>query len=265
MVACESVYFVGAGPGDPELLTLKARRLLKEADVVVYDRLVCDEIIGKIPPGTAKIVVGEGGEPNPLPREGVIDLLVRLARTGRKIVRLKLGDPLTFGGGGEEAMGLMRRGIAFEVVPGIGAASSCAATLGIPLAHPGLATGIKFVSAQTRDFKPLELDWRRLADPNTTLVIHVDLANLPRLSERLIRAGLPPGTPAAAITNGATASQRLCISSLALLPRRIQMLAWHTPVLVVIGNVIRMAGIDDRETDIPARHGQGEAAVSSAS
>jgi uroporphyrin-III C-methyltransferase len=172
------VYLVGAGPGDPELLTLKARRLLDEADVVVYDRLVSDDILALIPVGTAKISVGKQPRSHPVPQPEINALLARLASTGRTVVRLKGGDPFMFGRGSEEAAYLIEQGIAFSVVPGVTSASGCAAAVGLPLTHRGLATGVRFITGHCREDLELDLDWRGLADPNTTLVIYMGRTNV---------------------------------------------------------------------------------------
>ncbi len=197
-----AVYLVGAGPGDPDLLTLKARRLLDEADVVVYDRLVSNEILALVPAGTARIRVGKQPRCHPVPQAEINELLVRLASTGRTVVRLKGGDPFLFGRGSEEAAYLSAQGIRFQVVPGVTSASGCSAAVGIPLTHRGLASGVRFVTGHCRDNVDLDLDWRGLADPETTVVVYMGTANIPQIAIRLINHGLPATTPAAAIANG---------------------------------------------------------------
>jgi uroporphyrin-III C-methyltransferase/precorrin-2 dehydrogenase/sirohydrochlorin ferrochelatase/uroporphyrin-III C-methyltransferase len=235
------VYLVGAGPGDPDLLTVKAQRLLRKADVVVYDRLVSPEILATIPPGVARISVGKSVGHHSATQQETNALLVGLARGGRCVVRLKGGDPLTFGRGSEEALYLAGHNVDFEIVPGVTAATACAAYAGIPLTHRGLSSGIHFVSGHRRDNKPLQLDWPKLAEPDSTLVIYMGLAHISEICNALISAGLPGHTPAAAIENGTTRRQRCCITTLAGLPQRVADLDVKPPVLVVIGKVVTLA------------------------
>jgi uroporphyrin-III C-methyltransferase/precorrin-2 dehydrogenase/sirohydrochlorin ferrochelatase/uroporphyrin-III C-methyltransferase len=232
------VYLVGAGPGDPELLTVKAARLLGQAGVVVFDRLVGERIMDLVPPGAMRIYVGKASKVHPLSQAEINDLLVRLARPGRVVVRLKGGDPFVFGRGSEEAAHLACHGVPFEVVPGITAASGCAAAAGIPLTHRGLATGVRFLTGHCRTGAGLDLNWASLADPDTTLVVYMGLANLGEIVARLIAAGLPPDTPAAAIASGTTEHQRLCRSGLSELPVRVAEAELRAPVLNVIGRVV---------------------------
>lgn len=232
------VYLVGAGPGDPELLTRKAERVLKEADAVVYDRLVGDGILELVKRGATRIYVGKASGQHGLKQAEINDLLVRLARPGRLVVRLKGGDPFIFGRGCEEAIHLADHGIPFEVVPGITAASGCAAAAGIPLTHRGLATGVRFVTGHCCTAGEPALDWRSLADPNTTLVIYMGLANLVLIRDRLIANGLSGETPAAAIENGTRAGERLVRAALRDLPERLAEAGLRAPVLVVVGRVV---------------------------
>ncbi|MCK5724377.1 MAG: uroporphyrinogen-III C-methyltransferase, partial [Gammaproteobacteria bacterium] len=196
------VYLVGTGPGDPDLLTVKALRLLQNADVVIYDRLVSEGILEQIPTGVSKIYVGKQTGNHTLPQDEINELLIKLAETKRTIVRLKGGDPFIFGRGSEEALLLAQNGIRFEVVPGITAASACTTYAGIPLTHRGLSQGVQIVTGHSQSDRPLELDWASLADENKTTVIYMGLANIELISIKLIDAGLPASTPAAAIQNG---------------------------------------------------------------
>jgi uroporphyrin-III C-methyltransferase/precorrin-2 dehydrogenase/sirohydrochlorin ferrochelatase/uroporphyrin-III C-methyltransferase len=239
---------VGAGPGDPDFLTVKALRLIGQADVVVYDRLISDEILDLIPTGTARIYVGKANSRHTLSQDEINCLLVKLARSGHRVVRLKGGDPFIFGRGSEEAECLARHDVPFEIVPGVTAASGCAATVGIPLTHRGLATGVRFVTGHCRNNQLLDLNWASLADPDTTLVIYMGLANLAEFSRRLIDAGLPPDTPAAAIAKGTTSDETLCRATLSSLPALASEADLKPPVLIVIGRVIGLADVLNRRS-----------------
>ena len=245
------VYLVGAGPGDPDLLTLKARRLLDEADVVVYDRLVSDEIMALIPPGTPRISVGKQPRCHPVPQSEINSLLVSLARDGRTVVRLKGGDPFLFGRGSEEAAYLHQHGIRCQVVPGVTSASGCAAAVGLPLTHRGLASGVRYVTGHCRNDVELDLDWRGLADPDTTLVIYMGMANIPQIAARLIANGLTEATPVAAICNGTRPNQRHVISTLGEIASAATAARFEGPILFIVGRVVELAaalGIKSRET-----------------
>lgn len=235
------VYLVGAGPGDPELLTVKATRIIGVADVVVYDRLVSAEILALIPAGAARIDVGKQAGRHPVPQHEINGLLVRLASTGRKVVRLKGGDPFIFGRGSEEAAELRRAGIACEVVPGITSAQGCAASAMTPLTHRGLATGVRFVTGHCKADEPLDLDWRSLADPQTTLVVYMGLATIAEIAAQLMAHGLSAATPCLAISQGTTPRERRLCARLADLPAMARDADFDGPVLFVIGKVAAMA------------------------
>lgn len=235
------VYLVGAGPGDPEFLTVKAVRVLGQADVVVYDRLVPPEILALIPQGAARIDVGKRAGHHPVPQEEINRLLVRLASGGRIVVRLKGGDPFIFGRGSEEAAELKRAGIPFEIVPGITSAQGCAAVAQTPLTHRGLATGVRLVTGHCKADGPLDLDWRGLADPQTTLVVYMGLANIEEISRRLIDNGLNAETPVLAISQGTTPRERRFCTSLASLPQTARAAEFDGPVLFIIGKVAALA------------------------
>jgi uroporphyrin-III C-methyltransferase/precorrin-2 dehydrogenase/sirohydrochlorin ferrochelatase/uroporphyrin-III C-methyltransferase len=232
---------VGAGPGDPELLTLKAARLLREANVVVFDRLVAPAILDLVPAGTPRIYAGKSLGEHTLQQEQVNDLLVRLARSHRCVVRLKGGDPYIFGRGSEEALHLTAHGIRFEAVPGVTAAAGCSARVGIPLTHRGLATGVRLVTGHCRADVPLELNWASLADRDTTLVFYMGLANLPQIGRELIAAGLPADTPAAVIASGTTPKEEVCFAPLAELAARVSAAKLKAPVITVVGRVVELA------------------------
>lgn len=235
------VYLVGGGPGDPELLTIKAQRLLTEAGAVVYDRLVSPEILDLVPKGATRIFVGKAGRHHNMPQDEICELLASLARSGRKVVRLKGGDPFIFGRGSEEALHLARQGIRFEIVPGVTAAAAVGASLGVPLTHRGLATGVRFVTAHKRTDGELDLDFTRLADPKTTLVFYMGLKTLSDLVGRLIEAGHKPGTPAAAIARGTVDGQRQVVTTLARLPVAVARAGLESPVIFIVGPVVDLA------------------------
>lgn len=235
------VSLVGAGPGDPDLLTVKALRLLRTADVVVYDRLVGQAILELIPPGVTRISAGKASGNHGMRQEEINTLLVRLAQADHRVVRLKGGDPFVFGRGSEEAQHLHRHGIEFEVVPGITAAAACSAYAGIPLTHRGLSRGVRLVTGHCRDDAPLDLDWDCLADPDATLVVYMGLANAEEIAAQLMAAGLDPATPAAAVANGTTPQQRTCLTTLAVLPEALRTAGLVAPVTLIIGKVVQLA------------------------
>ncbi|MBI1182356.1 MAG: uroporphyrinogen-III C-methyltransferase [Alphaproteobacteria bacterium] len=234
------VHLVGAGPGDPELITLKALRVLRAAEAVVYDRLVSDDILAEIPDAAARIYVGKQGGTHSLPQDEISALLVSLARQGKRVVRLKGGDPYVFGRGGEEAVALAEAGIDFEVVPGVTAASGVLAALGVPLTHRGLANGVRFVTGQCGKNVPLDLNWASLADPDTTLVVYMGLAKLPEISRNLIAAGMPAGQPALAVSKGTLDDETVVAGTVADLPDRVGAVHLAPPVLIVIGRVVSL-------------------------
>ena len=239
-----AVFLVGAGPGDPDLLTVKAARLIEQADVLVYDRLVSDRIMAMVPPGVTRIFVGKESGRHPVPQDEINDLLVRLATAGRRVVRLKGGDPFIFGRGSEEALHLRRNGLSYQVVPGVTAAAGCSAATGIPLTHRGMATGVRFVTGHCQNDGSLDLNWASLADPDTTLVIYMGLANIGEIADRLIAAGLARDTPAAAIARGTSHDQKVVGSPLESLAATITEHDLASPVTIVIGRVAAFADAD---------------------
>ncbi len=241
-----TVYLVGAGPGDPDLLTVKALRLIQQASVIVYDRLVSEAILKLIPNGTQKIYVGKSTGQHHMCQDEINQLLCNLAKSrrpghARMIVRLKGGDPFIFGRGSEEAQALVSNGIHFEYVPGITAAAAVSAYAGIPLTHRGIARSVRLVTGHCRENQPLDLNWDSLVDTQTTLVFYMGLASLSQLSDRLIAAGMPASTPAAVIENGTQAGQRRCISTIKNLPEEIQHQQIQSPALIIIGEVVNFA------------------------
>ncbi|OAN51087.1 uroporphyrin-III methyltransferase [Paramagnetospirillum marisnigri] len=235
------VHLVGAGPGDPDLLTVKALRLIQSADVVVYDRLVGEGILELIPPGTARISVGKESGRHLLPQSEINDLLVSLARPDRRVVRLKGGDPFVFGRGGEEALYLAQYGIAVEVVPGITAASGCAAMAGIPLTHRDVARGVRLITGHFSEDQALEMDWRSLADPSCTLVVYMGIATIGLIAAGLMGAGLDPATPVAVIERGTSGASRSFRGVLDGIKAEIDARGVQPPALIIIGKVVDLA------------------------
>lgn len=234
------VQLVGCGPGDPELLTLKALRVIRAAHLVVHDRLVSDAVMDLVPPEIERIDVGKAPGRHALSQDAINDLLVELARPGLRVARLKGGDPLTFARGGEEILHLLRQGIRVEVVPGITSAQGCAAAVGMPLTHRGLATGLRYLTGTRRDGGWLDVDWTGLADPQTTLVVYMGLAQIGLIAARLIGAGLDPNTPALAVQDGTLPGQRLLRTTLDALPASVERARLRSPVLFVIGQVVSL-------------------------
>lgn len=236
------VYLVGAGPGDPDLLTVKALRLMQTADVVVYDRLVSEAILDLVPSGVSRIDAGKAAGRHGMPQQEINELLASLAARRRTVVRLKGGDPFIFGRGSEEALHLRRQGIAFEVVPGITAAAACSAYAGVPLTHRGMSRGVRLVTGHFRNDEPIDLDWRALADPDATLVIYMGMSNLRRICKRLVAAGLDPATPAVAVQDGTTPTQRRVFGDLLTLADRVRSLGLGSPLLIIIGRTVALVG-----------------------
>lgn len=235
------VFIVGAGPGDPGLLTLKAAECLKKADVVVYDRLVSDEILAMVPEGSEKIFAGKAARDHFMPQDEINQTLVDFAKQNKIVVRLKGGDPFIFGRGSEEAIVLAEHDIDFEIVPGITASAGCGAYAGIPLTHRGLVTGVRFVTGHCREGQHLDLNWKSMADPNTTLVIYMGLINVDKISSELIKAGLPADTPAAGVERGTTPEQRTILTTLEKLPDCIRRAELKAPSLLIIGKVVDLS------------------------
>ncbi|MFI8144870.1 siroheme synthase CysG [Acinetobacter sp. ABJ_C5_2] len=233
------VYLVGAGPGDPELLTLKALRLMQQADVVIYDRLVSQPILELCRRDATKIYVGKARSNHSVPQEGINALLVEYAQQGKRVCRLKGGDPFIFGRGGEEIQELFQAGVPFQVVPGITAASGCSAYAGIPLTHRDYAQSVRFLTGHLKEGSP-ELPWNELVYENQTLVLYMGLVGLERICEQLIAHGQRPDMPVALISKGTTPEQKVVVGSLADIASKVTEHQIHAPTLTIIGEVVRL-------------------------
>jgi len=233
------VYLVGAGPGDPELLTLKALRLMQQADVVIYDRLVSQPIMDLCRRDAEKIYVGKARSNHAVPQEGINALLVKYAHEGKRVCRLKGGDPFIFGRGGEEIQELFEAGVAFQVVPGITAASGCSAYAGIPLTHRDYAQSVRFLTGHLKEGSP-ELPWHELVYENQTLVLYMGLVGLEKICEKLIAHGQRPNMPVALISKGTTPEQKVVVGTLADIASKVTEHQIHAPTLTIIGEVVRL-------------------------
>jgi len=233
------VYLVGAGPGDPELLTLKALRLMQQADVVIYDRLVSPAIMELCRRDATKIYVGKARSNHAVPQEGINALLVEYASKGQRVCRLKGGDPFIFGRGGEEIQELFAAGVPFQVVPGITAASGCSAYAGIPLTHRDYAQSVRFLTGHLKEGSP-ELPWDELVYQNQTLVLYMGLVGLEKICEKLIEHGQRPDMPVALISKGTTPEQKVVVGTLANIASKVEENHIQAPTLTIIGDVVSL-------------------------
>jgi uroporphyrin-III C-methyltransferase len=233
------VSIVGAGPGPLDLMTLRALDRLRRADVVVHDRLIAPEVLDQIPAGARRVYVGKALGHHAVPQEGIHDLLVAHARTGARVVRLKGGDPFVFGRGGEEVQALQAEGIAFEVVPGVTAASGCSAAAGIPLTHRDFAASCVFLPGHLADDEATH-DWRALARPGQTRVFYMGIQRLRQIAERLIAHGLLPDTPAAIVRDGTRPTQTVLACPLHRLVEQAPAYG-PQPGLLVIGETVQLS------------------------
>ena len=233
------VFLVGAGPGDPELLTLRAYRLMQSADVALYDHLVSKDVLDLLPASTRRVYVGKERDRHTMPQEEINALLVRLANEGLRVLRLKGGDPFIFGRGGEEIDTLAAQGVRFEVVPGITAALGVASYAGIPLTHRDCAQACLFVTGHLKDGS-MDLDWPALARPRQTVVVYMGLLGLPVLCAGLVAHGLPADTPAAVIQQGTTRDQRVVTGTLRTLADQVADAMLTPPTLIIVGDVVRL-------------------------
>ncbi|GGE72827.1 hypothetical protein GCM10011533_26510 [Streptosporangium jomthongense] len=233
------VALVGAGPGDPELLTLKAWRLITSAEVVLYDRLVSPEILALIPETARMIHVGKQRANHTLPQEQINQRLVDLAREGYRVVRLKGGDPFIFGRGGEEIETLAGAGIRFQVVPGITAASGCSAYAGIPLTHRDYAQSVRFITGHLKN-NSCDLPWKDFVQTSQTLVFYMGLVGLPIICDQLVLHGMAPDMPVALVSKGTTRDQQVVTGTLETIVQRVNEEQVQAPTLVIVGHVVAL-------------------------
>jgi uroporphyrinogen III methyltransferase/synthase len=235
------VYLVGAGPGDPGLLTVKGLACLKQADVVVYDRLVDESILNEARPEADKIYVGKASNHHTLEQGMINDLLIQKAREGKVVVRLKGGDPFVLGRGGEEAMALAEKGVPFEVVPGVSSAVAVPAYAGIPVTHRGVASSVTIITGHKAiERSESDIAWDKLSTATDTLVILMGLGNLDYVVEQLIKNHRRSSTPVAVITQGTTGYQRCVIGTLEDIVAKVKSEDLHPPSVVVVGDVVRL-------------------------
>jgi len=233
------VYLVGTGPGDPDLLTFRALRLMQQADVVLYDRLIGEGILNLVRRDAKRIYVGKMKDEHTVPQEEIGEMLIRLASEGQRVLRLKGGDPFVFGRGGEEIETLAEHGITFQVIPGVTAANGCAAYAGIPLTHRDHAQGCIIVTGHEKD-GDLNLNWDSLIQPRQTVVIYMGLTSLGTITQGFIDHGADPATPAAIIENGTRAKQRVVTGTLASLPDKSTAASIKSPALIIVGSVVTL-------------------------
>jgi len=230
---------VGGGPGDPDLLTFRALRLMQQCDVCVYDKLVSKEVMELVRRDAELVFVGKSRDQHTLPQEEINQLLARLALEGKRVLRLKGGDPFIFGRGGEEIETLMQHGVPFQVVPGITAANGVSSYAGIPLTHRDYAQACLFITGHLKD-GTVDLDWQAMARPNQTVVIYMGLVGLAQICSNLIAQGVSPEMPAAVIQQGTTQKQRVVQSTLQHLAAEVAAAGLKPPSLTIIGEVVKL-------------------------
>jgi uroporphyrin-III C-methyltransferase/precorrin-2 dehydrogenase/sirohydrochlorin ferrochelatase len=233
------VYLVGAGPGDPDLLTFRALRLLQQADVIVYDRLVSENILELARRDADLVYVGKERDKHTLPQEDINEMLARIAKKGKRVLRLKGGDPFIFGRGGEEIETLMQAGVPFQIVPGITAAAGAASYGGIPLTHRNYAQSVLFVTGHLKDGS-MDLNWNALVQPNQTVVVYMGLLGAKQLCEKLIEHGMSPDKPIALVQQATTPQQKVFIGTLQSMPGIIDQNTIKPPTLIIVGEVVQL-------------------------
>ncbi len=233
------VYLVGGGPGDPDLLTFRALRLMQQCDVCVYDKLVSKEVMELVRRDAELIYVGKARDQHTLPQDEINQLLVKLAKEGKRVLRLKGGDPFIFGRGGEEIETLMENNVAFQVVPGITAANGVSSYAGIPLTHRDYAQSCVFTTGHLKE-GVIELDWVSLSRPNQTVVIYMGLIGLVQICNKLIEYGLPATMPVAVVQQGTTQRQRVVVADLATIAEKVQVADLKPPCLTIVGEVVNL-------------------------
>jgi uroporphyrin-III C-methyltransferase/precorrin-2 dehydrogenase/sirohydrochlorin ferrochelatase len=233
------VYLVGTGPGDPDLLTFRALRLMQQADVVLYDRLIGEGILNLVRRDARRIYVGKCPNDHTVSQEEIGKMMIRLAQEGKRVLRLKGGDPFVFGRGGEEIEALSENGITFQVIPGVTAATGCAAYAGIPLTHRDHAQGCIFVTGHEKDGE-LNLNWNSLIQPRQTAVVYMGLSSLGAITEGFVTHGADPATPAAIVENGTREGQRVITGTLASLPGKTAKAGIKSPALIIVGSVVML-------------------------
>lgn len=250
------VALVGAGPGAVGLLTLSAYQLMLQADVVVFDRLVSDDILALLPARVERIDAGKLCQKHTLTQDQTNETLVRLASEGKRVLRLKGGDPFIFGRGGEEMEYLLEHGVSCRVIPGITSAQGCTTAAGFPLTHRDYAQSVTFVTGHRKADQSLDLDWRALANPHHTVVFYMGLANAAAIQAALLHAGRDPQTPVALIENGTRPEQRVVVGTLDVLAELVADHALQAPTMMVVGEVVALAAAKENQTCALNQHGQ---------
>ena len=245
------VTLVGAGPGDPELLTIKALKALQSASLVLYDHLVSPAVLAFLPADADRVYVGKESSCHTLPQESIIDLMIRLAKSGRPVLRLKGGDGYIFGRGGEEAQALAAAGVPFAVVPGLTAAQGAAASVGIPLTHRDHACSLVLATGHMRENRELSMDWEMLARPKQTVVLYMGVSNLPEICRQLIAHGLPADTPAALVERATQPEERCITGTLSNLPALAKTHGVKPPALIMVGAVVALRAQLGRPAAVP--------------
>lgn len=234
------VALVGAGPGDPDLLTIQAYRFIQQAEIVIYDRLVSPEIMAMVPNSAEKIYVGKKQADHRVPQDGINQYLVDYAKKNLRVVRLKGGDPFVFGRGGEEALYLLENNVPCHIVPGMTAASACTSYAGIPLTHRQVAHSCRFITGNVQDNGELDLPWDTLHNKRQTIVFYMGIKSLPKITEQLMKAGRDPKTPAALIHKGTTPEQKVYRGTVETLASLVEKYNVKPPTLIVVGDVVNI-------------------------